>query len=67
MIVLDGAYLVGAEPTVFRRIEPRVRTSCQRWWSGWPSALVVHSNVKVFRFGMPKDDDKRRDLSFLDS
>ncbi len=55
MLVLDGAYLVGTEPPVFRRIDaaaPRGAASARR--AAWPNASAARSSAKVSWRAMPR-------------
>ena len=54
MLVLDGAYLVGTEPPVFWGSSRRVRRSCKRSSSVWPSASAAHWSARASWFWMPR-------------
>jgi hypothetical protein len=45
LLVLDGAYLVGTEPPVFRRVRRREKATCRRSSKGWPSASAARSSA----------------------
>jgi hypothetical protein len=51
--VLDGAYLVGTEPPVFRRIEPRRQEELQALVERLADS-AEHSSAKASWLAMPK-------------
>jgi hypothetical protein len=56
LLVLDGAYLAGTEPPVFRRIAPPSGRSCKCSSNAWRSGSAGHSSAKACCPAMPSTE-----------